>query len=187
MKNTSGNLKFRTATPEDAPQLQQLVESAFRAEDSRAGWTDDLGLSSSFRIDIKDIMAMITNPDSVMLMATDENNTLVGAIGTSKRDTNHARLFMLAVDETQQRGGVGRQILTYAENYGSRTWGVTTLGLNALSNRKQLISWYARCGYKETGETSPFPRDRYEGLTLPDDLCFVEFEKMLEQKDVSVC
>jgi ribosomal protein S18 acetylase RimI-like enzyme len=184
METTSGNLKFRTASLDDAPQVQQLMESAFRAEDSRPGWTDDLGLSAEFRLDMKDVMAMISNPDSVVLLATDENNALVGSIGTCKRDTNYARLFMLAVDQGQRRGGVGRQILAYAEDYGSRVWGVTTFGLNALSNRKQLISWYARRGYKETGETMPFPREKYQALTLPDDLCFVEFEKAVTRKGV---
>ncbi|KAJ5516331.1 hypothetical protein N7527_007891 [Penicillium freii] len=172
-------LKFRVATVQDAAPLQQLVESAFRAEDSRKDWTDDLGLSSSFRLDIQEIVAMITKPDSVMLMATNDQNTLVGSIGTSKRDANHARLFMLAVDTSQQRGGIGRQVLAYAEDYSQRTWGVTTLGLNALSNRQQLISWYSRRGYKPTGETSPFPREKFENLVLPGDLCFVEFEKVL--------
>lgn len=172
-------LNFRVATEEDAAQLQQLVESAFRAEDSRKGWTDDLGLSLSFRLDAQEILAMITKPDSVMLMATNGQNTLVGSIGTSRRDTNHAHLFMLAVDTSQQRSGIGRQVLAYAEDYCQRTWGVTTLGLNALSNRQQLILWYSRRGYKPTGETSPFPREKFENLVLPGDLCFVEFEKVL--------
>lgn len=172
-------LNFRVATEDDAAQLQQLVESAFRAEDSRKGWTDDLGLSSTFRLDVQEIIAMITKADSVMLMATSNENTLVGSIGSSKRDANYARLFMLAVDTSQQRGGIGRQVLTYAEDYCQRTWGVTTLGLNALSNRKQLISWYSRRGYKMTGETTPFPREKSGNLVLPDGLCFVEFEKVL--------
>ncbi|KAJ9488798.1 hypothetical protein VN97_g4481 [Penicillium thymicola] len=172
-------LNFRVATEKDAAQLQQLVESAFRAEDSRKGWTDDLGLSSSFHLDVQDILAMINKLDSVMLMATDDQNTLVGSIGTSKRDANQARLYMLAVDTSVQRGGIGRQILAYAEDYCQQTWGVTTLGLNALSNREELISWYSRRGYKPTGETSPFPREKFENLVLPGDLCFVEFEKVL--------
>ncbi|KGO70609.1 Acyl-CoA N-acyltransferase [Penicillium italicum] len=172
-------LNFRIATEEDARQLQQLVESSFRADDSRRGWTDDLGLSSNFRIDVQEILAMITKPDSVMLMATKDENTLVGSIGASKRDTNHARLFMLAVDTSSQRGGIGRQVLAYAEDYCRRTWGVTTLGLNALSNRQQLISWYSRRGYNATGETSAFPREKFANLVLPVDLCFVELEKVL--------
>ncbi|CAG8908381.1 unnamed protein product [Penicillium egyptiacum] len=172
-------LNFRAATEDDAAQLQQLVECAFRAEDSRKGWTDDLGLSSSFRLDVQEVLAMITKPDSVMLMATDNQNTLVGSIGTSKRSENQARLFMLAVDTSQQCGGIGRQVLAYAEDYCRRTWGVTTLGLNALSNRQQLISWYSRRGYKMTGETTAFPREKFENLVLPGDLCFVEFEKVV--------
>ncbi|EKV16426.1 GNAT family acetyltransferase, putative [Penicillium digitatum PHI26] len=43
-----GELNFRVAPEEDASQLQRLVEAAFRTEDSRKGWTDDLGLSLSF-------------------------------------------------------------------------------------------------------------------------------------------
>ncbi|CAG8943899.1 unnamed protein product [Penicillium salamii] len=173
----ANELKFRTATPADAPQLQQLVESAFRATDTRADWIDNLGLSSNFRIHVDDILAIITKADNVMLMATTQDDTLVGTIGTSKRDAEHARLFLLAVDHTQQCGGLGRQILAYAENYGQRTWGVTCFGLNALSNRQKLIAWYARQGYEETGETTPFHREKYAGLALPSDLCFIEFEK----------
>lgn len=172
-------VNFRVATEADASQLHQLVESAFRAEDSREGWTDDLGLSSSFRIDPNEILAMITKSDSVMLMAMSDHNTLVGSIGAARRGPDNARLFMLAVDTDQQQGGIGSLILTYAEDYCRRTWDVTTLGLNALSNRRQLISWYSRHGYRETGETTPFPCDQFESLALPADLCFVEFEKIL--------
>jgi hypothetical protein len=84
---------------------------------------------------------MVTKPDSVVLMATNNENallacingkheetsvvcvalgssdraekrifiigTLLGSIGTSKRDANYARLFMLAVDTSKQRGGIG--------------------------------------------------------------------------------
>ncbi|KAJ5135648.1 Acyl-CoA N-acyltransferase [Penicillium bovifimosum] len=175
----TSKLTFRIATEADAPQLQRLIESAFRADDSREGWTDNLGLSSSFRIDVQEVLAMITKADTVMLMAINDEKTLVGSIGTAKRDANHARLFMLAVDSSQQHSGIGRQVLAYAEDYCRQTWGVSTLCLNALSNRLQLISWYERRGYEKTGEASPFPREKFEELALPEDLCFVEFEKGL--------
>jgi predicted N-acetyltransferase YhbS len=169
-------LNFRVATEEDAAQIHHLVETAFRTTDSRKDWTDNLGLVSSFRPHIQEVIDVINKPDSVVLVATNNQNTLVGAIGTSKRDANYARLFRLAVDTSLQRGGIGRQVLQYAEDYCQRTWGVTTVGLDALSCRHALISWYLRCGYKKTGETTPFPRDNVD-LVLPDDLCFIEFEK----------
>ncbi|KXG46451.1 Acyl-CoA N-acyltransferase [Penicillium griseofulvum] len=169
-------LNFRVATEEHAAQIHHLVETAFRTMDSRKDWTDNLGLVSSFRPHIQEVIDVINKPDSVMLMATNHQNKLVGAIGTSKRDANYARLFRLAVDTSLQRGGIGRQLLEYAEDYCQRTWSVTTVGLDALSCRHALISWYLRCGYKKTGETTPFPRDEVD-LALPDDLCFIEFEK----------
>lgn len=176
---TKGNLKFCIASTEDAAQLQQLVQSAFRAEDSRNAWSADMDLSSRFRIEVPEIVMTIMDPDSAYLMATDNNGTLVASIGISKRGTNRARLFMLAVDQHHQRGGIGRHVLTYAEHYCEQTWGVRKLELDALSTRQELILWYIRRGYRKTGESTPFPREKYDGLVLPDDICFVQFEKDL--------
>lgn len=173
------NLNFRVATAEDAPQLQQLIQSAFRAEDSRQNWTGDMGLASKFRMEVEEIENFMSAPECEFLMATDNNGALVGTIAVSKRGANGARLSMLAVDPRHHRGGLGRQLLAYAEEYGQRTWGATKLELNALSTRQTLISWYMRRGYQKTGETSPFPREKFAELELPDDMCFVEFEKYL--------
>jgi ribosomal protein S18 acetylase RimI-like enzyme len=173
------NLHFRVATSEDAPQLQQLVQSAFRAEDSRQDWTGDMALASKFRIEVKEIEDIMNAQESAFLSATDNTGSLVGTIGVSKRgDTG--RLFMLAVDPRRHRGGLGKQVLAYAEGYCQRTWGTAKLGLNALSTRQTLIAWYMRRGYRKTGETSPFPREKFAELQLPEDMCFIELEKGLD-------
>ncbi|CAI7627834.1 unnamed protein product [Penicillium glandicola] len=166
-------LNFRVATEEDAPQVHQLVESAYSAKDSRKDWTDDLGLLSNFSLDIQEILDVITKPDSAMLMATNNQNILVGSIGTSKRDTNHARIFTFAVDPSQVCRGIGRQVLAYAEEYCQRTWGVTTAGLNALSRRPQILSWYSRQGYKET--------DRYNRDGQPSHNPYIIFDHVDER------
>lgn len=173
---TNGNLQFRIATPDDAARLQQLVQSSFRAEDSRPRWTADMELGRRFRVDVGDILANITKPDSATLMATDSDGVLVASVEACKRSANLARFSMLAVDPQHQRGGIGRQLLAYAEDYSRRAWGVKKLGLNALSTREELILWYMRCGYQRTGELTPFTV-QIDGVALPDDLCFVELEK----------
>lgn len=172
------SLQFRIATPDDAAQLQALVESAFRAEDSRQDWTADMRLGENFRIGVDEIMAQITKADSVILMAFD-NEGLVGSAELSKRSVDLARLSMLSVDVRRQQGGIGRQILTYAEDYCQQTWAVKKMGLNALSTRGELLSWYMRRGYQKTGEFSLFPVEKFKELDLPEDLCFVELEKNL--------
>ncbi|RFU79704.1 acyl- n-acyltransferase [Trichoderma arundinaceum] len=176
------SLQFRTATPEDAGQLQQLVQSAFRTEDSRPEWTGNAELASHFRYDVEEVMTKIVDPDNVVLMALDNNNTLVASIEVSKRGTNCGRLSMIAVNDRFQRSGVGRLVLAYAETYCRQTWNAEKFSLNALSTRKALIEWYMRQGYQKTGETTPFPREKFSNMTLPEDMCFIELEK--DFKDV---
>lgn len=174
------NLQFRAATPDDAEQIRHLVESAFRAIDSRQDWTGIAELASHFRLTKDEVLANIENPAIITLVAVDTNNTnaLVASIEASKLD-DAGRLSMIAVDERYQQGGLGRRVLAYAEDYCRRTWSVKKTSLNALSTRKALLEWYIRRGYRKTGDTSPFPVDKFEGLALPDDLCFIELDKEL--------
>lgn len=175
---TTLTLQFRAALPTDAPQIQHLVESAFRANDSRLDWTGNVELASHFRLAVDEVRAKLTNPDLVTIVAHDTNNpaALVASIEVSNRD-GVGRMSMIAVDESYQQGGVGRQVLEYAEEYCRKLWGVKKFSLNALSTRKALIEWYMRRGYVKTGETSQFPTERFAELNLPEDMCFIELEK----------
>ncbi|KUL92435.1 hypothetical protein ZTR_02439 [Talaromyces verruculosus] len=179
---TENSLAFRIATPEDAPAIQQLVQAAFQAADTRQDWTADMELNRSFRVAVEEVMPRITNPNSAIVMAfttTENGETLVASVEVAKRSDDLARLSMLAVDQHHQRGGIGREILTYAEHYCQQQWGVTKFGLDALSTRQALIAWYMRRGYQKTGETVPFPVEKFSDLGLPADLCFVQLEKDL--------
>lgn len=177
MADNSKSLNFRIASTDDAGKLQQLIQDAFRAEDSRESWTADMAINSRFTLDIAHIEKSIADPTSDFLIAFDNAGNTLATIGVSQKESDYARIFMLAVDRRHQQGGLGRQVLAYAEQYCQQTWGVTKLGLDAVSTRLELISWYMRCGYQKTGETRPFPREAYSDLDLPEDLCFVQFEK----------
>lgn len=127
-------------------------------------------------------MPRITNLNSAIVMAfihTENGETLAASVEVAKRSDDLARLSMLAVDQHHQRGGIGREVLTYAEKYCQQQWGVTKFGLDALSTRQALIAWYMRRGYQKTGETVPFPVEKFSDLALPADLCFVQLEKDL--------
>jgi ribosomal protein S18 acetylase RimI-like enzyme len=174
-------LNFSIAGEQDAERLQQLIQSAFRAEDTRADWVGDMGLASSFHLSVDEVLPVINNPESDYLVARDpETGAILSVVAVLKRGQT-GRLAMLAVDPSLHRGGIGRQIVSYAQEYCSKTWGVEKLGLNALSTRQALISWYSRCGFKETGERTPFPYDRFPDMELQEGLVFIEMEK-----DISV-
>ncbi|KAH8774587.1 putative N-acetyltransferase, GNAT family [Diaporthe sp. PMI_573] len=193
MSNES--LQFRIATSDDAARIQNLIQTSFRTEDTRARWTGSTELASQFHISVDEVLASFNKPECAVLVATDPTDgSIVASVECVRRrttaaadnnnnndddDDDLARLSMLAVDNSRQRAGLGRAVLARAEDYCRREWGVTRLGLNALSTREELISWYVRCGFERTGETSAFPRDRFPGLKLPEDLCFVELEKDL--------
>ncbi|EAW12428.1 GNAT family N-acetyltransferase [Aspergillus clavatus NRRL 1] len=170
--------QFRVATQDDALQIQQLVQSAFRAEDSRPNWTADMDLSSRFRIQVGGILEKIAKSDSAILIATDQSGALVASVGIQKQTAELARLSLLAVDQRHQRGGLGRQVLARAEGYCQRIWGARRTGLNALSTREELILWYMRCGYRKTGQLT---HERIQNGLFTDDLCFVEMEKGLKE------
>lgn len=175
-------LQFRVADAADAPQIQHLVESAFRASDPRQDWTGNAELASHFCLAMDEVQSKLINPDVVTLVAHDASDpaALVASIEVSKRD-GAGRLSMIAVDTSHQQGGVGRRVLEHAEDYCRRAWGIDKFSLNALSTRRALIEWYMRRGYEKTGETSRFPAERFPELRLPEDICFVELEKSLKR------
>ncbi|KAL5405235.1 hypothetical protein PMIN03_008613 [Paraphaeosphaeria minitans] len=171
-------LNLRVATADDAAPIAQLVQSAFRHQD--IAWTGpDTELNRTFTMTPEEALATITNPNAAFLMATTDDGALVGCMATFKKTDELARVAMLAVDPTLQAGGVGRRVLSHAEEYAIKNWGVKTLGLNALHTRELLLKWYEKRGYVRTGETSPFPVQALRGLGIEQDLYFVEMEKVV--------
>ena len=209
----AANLKFRIATEEDAPQIQELIQSAFRAEDVRPDWVGLANLAAGFTIDLKEVLTMINQPNSVVLVATTtdvatdgdltkapdmavenvpdgtlasvEADVLVAVFQLLKRSDELARFAMFAVDQRYHRRGFGRRSIAFAEDYCRRVWGVSRIDLDALSTRPALIAWYERCGFRRTGHTVPFPIDKLGGLEVPADLHFITLDKNLPPVDSS--
>lgn len=170
------NINFRVAVSQDAPQLKKLIETAFRAEDSRPEWTADMGLSASFSVDINDILSRIDQPDKAFIIAYNDKNPFIATVSVAKFD-DVCRLALLAVDPNEQSGGIGRQVIAHGEQYCQKTWNVTKFGLNALCTREKLIEWYIRQGYHKNGQVTPFPPEFVPEGTKPEELFFVELSK----------
>ena len=63
---------------------------------------------------------------------------------------------MLAIDPPRQGTGLGRALMTAAENHG-RARGCATADITVVNLRTELPPFYRKLGYVETG-TEPFPR-----------------------------
>src|SRR4051812_34591472 len=69
-------LSFRVATPADADLLHPLVQSAYRGDSSRLGWTTEADLLAGSRISVQGILAKINDPAGAVLIGTDPDGKL---------------------------------------------------------------------------------------------------------------
>ncbi|OEU98931.1 MULTISPECIES: GNAT family N-acetyltransferase [Streptomyces] len=164
-------LTFRRAAEADIPALTALVESAYRGEASRAGWTTEADLLEGQRTDPEGVAAVVRDPKSILL-AVERDGALVACCQLEHRGAE-AYFGMFAVSPLLQGGGVGRAVLAEAERTVRAEWGAERMRMQVIRQRAELIAWYERRGYRRTGELSPFPYgDQRFGLPQRPDLAF---------------
>ena len=174
------DLTFSTAAPEDVDEVVALVESAYRGDASRAGWTTEADLLEGQRTDARSVRSVISPPGSLMLLARDPDGVLVACCQLERRAGGVGYFGMFAVRPGLQGGGVGRVVLAAAERRARDEWGADTMEMTVIAQRRDLIAWYVRRGYAETSETQPFHYgDEAFGLPRRDDLYFVVLRKRL--------
>src|SRR6185312_11015816 len=91
---------IRVARPADAARIVPLIESAYRGDSSRQGWTTEADLLDGQRTDEADVLAAITNDGSRMLLAEDGEELL--ACCTVQDRGAHAYFGMFAVSPKAQ-------------------------------------------------------------------------------------
>jgi ribosomal protein S18 acetylase RimI-like enzyme len=172
-------VSFRHATPADVAAIVQLVESAYRGEASRTGWTTEADLLDGQRTDADAVTEMLRDPVSALLLA-EEAGQLVGCCRLERRHGGEAYFGMFSVQPLRQGEGVGRQLLAEAERLARDDWAATAMVMTVITQRAELIAWYERRGYRRTGETEPFPygNERY-GVPRRPDLVFAVLAKPL--------
>jgi GNAT superfamily N-acetyltransferase len=169
---------FRAATAADVPVIVALVESAYRGESSRAGWTTEADLLDGQRTDADSVAALVADPDARIVLAV-EGDAIVGSAHLA-REGDRAWFGMFAVRPTRQRGGLGHALLGECERIVREEWRLPRLSMSVIWTRAELIDWYRRRGYAPTGESKPFPygEPRF-GLPKRTDLHFIVLAKEL--------
>lgn len=144
------------ATLNDIPELLPLVNSAYRGDASRKGWTTEADLlAGDLRTDAENLASLLEKDSSVVLLYRDEpDGVLVGCVYLDKR-AGRIYLGMLSVLPERQAGGIGKQLLKAAEEY-ARSVACRSIFMRVLSGRHELIGWYERQGYRLTGEVQPY-------------------------------
>jgi len=172
------HFRVRPASAGDVAALVTLVNSAYRGESSRAGWSTEADLIGGIRVDVERVHAAIRGDGHVVLVHESEEG-IAGCVQL-ERTGEHCYLGMLTVRPTLQNGGLGRRLLQAAEEWASAQWHARMMYMTVLKQRPALIAWYERRGYIVTDERKPFPYgDERWGLPARDDLEFLVLRKAL--------
>ena len=173
-------LHFRAAAADDVDAIVALVESAYRGDASRAGWTTEADLLDGRRTGRDDVQACIDRPASVILLAEraqHDGREIVACAHVADED-GHGYFGMFSVRPVLQGAGVGKQLLAEAERLVFEQWRLPAMRMTVIDVRDELIAFYERRGYRRTGIHKPFPYgDERFGQPRRDDLRFEVLEK----------
>lgn len=175
---------FRVATLSDIAVAHALIESGYRGDSAKRGWTHEADLLGGQRTDAEALADIITSPAQTLLLA-EQAGQVVGCVlvadkGVRDDGQRVAYLGMLTVAPELQGAGLGRQLVAAAERHAADAFKANVMEMTVISVRTELIDWYRRRGYALTGRQEPFPADdpRF-GIPKVDALVFDVLAKRL--------
>jgi len=145
-----------SATETDIPPLNVLINSAYRGDSSRKGWTTEADLLGGIRTTETDLRAMLANPRATILKY-EQAGSILGCVYLEEKGSE-LYLGMLTVSPDAQANGIGKKLMLAAEALAQEK-GLSGMVMSVISVREELIAFYERRGYQKTGETIPFPKD----------------------------
>lgn len=157
--------------------MVQLVNSAYRGEGSKKGWTTEADLLGGVRTDEEAMKEMVTRPDAVVLKDVDEAGAIIGCVYLKNQQKN-LYLGMLTVQPDIQAQGIGKKLLEASEDH-AKELALPAIMMTVISARHELIAWYERRGYQLTGERKAFPSSDPRFGLPKQDLEFVVLQKKI--------
>ncbi|MRX70211.1 Ribosomal protein S18 acetylase RimI [Flavobacterium resistens] len=164
------------ATLADIPALNILINSAYRGETSKKGWTTEAHLLEGKRTDEQEMTEIFQNPKNTILKFT-ENDKIIGSVLLVEKG-HQLYLGMLTVSPELQNSGIGKKLLAEAENH-AKSLNLSSIIMTVISVREELIAWYKRHGYVDTGEREAFPESGIHVTVSEEPLEFIFLEKQL--------
>lgn len=164
------------ATFEDVSTLNQLINSAYRGESSKKGWTTEANILEGKRTTEAELIEIIQDNKNTILKFT-KNNEILGCVLLVEKKSQ-LYLGMLTVVPDLQNSGIGKKLMEQAEIQALKL-GLTKVVMTVISVREELISWYKGKGYVDTGVREPFPAsDVYTNIS-DKPLEFIVLEKKI--------
>jgi N-acetylglutamate synthase-like GNAT family acetyltransferase len=183
------SLVYRVATKADCDSLVTLINSSYRGELAHQGWTNENKLVSGSRTNTEVVFDMITGGKYLFLVFFGEaDDVLKGCINLlHKPESKSACLNTFAMHPNLQARGYGKYILSVAENSAVSNWNVEYTELNVLIQRPELVAYYNRRGYIDTGHHETFSIEQFKsGGALRYDLERCTMRKCVKKNEKNV-
>lgn len=164
------------AVAEDISALNTLINSAYRGEFSKKGWTTEAHLLEGGRTTEAELVEIMQDTTNTILKYS-ENNKIIGCV-LLKANENELYLGMLTVSPDLQNSGVGKKLLHQAEVFAAEMQ-LPKIKMTVISVREELIAWYKRNGYLDTGAREPFPVSAVFSQIAKEPLEFMVLEKII--------
>ena len=164
------------STLQDVPSLNVLINSAYRGESSKKGWTTEANILEGLRTTEEELTNTIQDPKNTILKFT-ENNQIIGCVLLTEKE-QQLYLGMLTVSPELQNSGVGKKLLQQAEIH-AKNLALPKIVMTVISVRDELIAWYRRNGYEDTGAREPFPASDVHKPITEAPLEFIVMEKII--------
>ncbi|KAF7721985.1 hypothetical protein EC973_003867 [Apophysomyces ossiformis] len=169
---TLDDLKYNDAA-------HKIINAAYRA-DKAGGWTTESHIVGGERASVEDVEKYVRDngKPNILLYAfehVEERDVLVGTIQIQPENDREAEVGLFAVDPQLQSCGIGGKLVRAAMEK-MKAVGFEAAVMHVLENRPEILKWYSKLGFEETGERIPFVWP--ENLKIKD-LDFLVLKKKL--------
>lgn len=178
------NVCIREAQRADVPELHSVIQRAYRTNESWTTECDFVEGERISREEIYSIITAGKEP-ILVACDVDREDSVVGCIqvqvsytlneieairknptlileryitgkfpGNINMDEGH--LGMFAVDPSYQSRGLGKRLMEYALEYVKVKEQKKFVTINVIEKREDLLAWYRRLGFVDTGKRLPF-------------------------------
>lgn len=174
-------INMRAARLTDVDALEKLVQLAYRGGKATVAWKNENHLVKGPRIEQAELKALVETDDANILIAeiAEQDRVLMVGCVLVEQHGEAAHIGLLAVNPDCQNMGLGKKLVQAGEEHAANHFNCSVAKMFVLNGRDELLGWYKRLGYAETGVTEPFPGAE-TGLTAIDtNAYFTEISKTL--------
>lgn len=171
------NIILQKAVIADSDTIAVLVNSVYRGENSKKGWTTEAGFLEGIRITPEKVSEIIQDNIGIIIKAVLEGQ-IIACVHLEYKD-KYSLLGMLSVDVGYQDRGIGKILIDECERYTKTVYKFDEIRMKVISRRTELIDYYLRRGYLLTGEREEFGSAGDTFGETKEKLFFVTLSKRL--------